>query len=94
MEWTAPQLWIAFGLLGNAAFASRWLVQWYVSERAAESVMPMTFWYLSVAGALILLTYAVYRRDPVFILACLPNTLVYMRNIVLVRRKNPATGAV
>ena len=50
----------------------------------------MLFWYLSVAGALILLTYALHRRDPVFILASLPNSLIYVRNIVLIRRKGEA----
>ena len=59
----------------------------WASERAAKSVIPNLFWYLSVAGALILLTYAVHRRDPVFILASLPNSLIYIRNIVLIRRE-------
>ena len=90
MQFDVSPFWLAFGLLGNAAFATRWLVQWYASERAEKSVMPMLFWYLSVAGALILLTYAVHRRDPVFVLASLPNCLIYIRNIVLIRARDSA----
>ncbi len=93
MQLDVSPFWLAFGLLGNATFATRWLVQWYVSERAAKSVIPMLFWYLSVAGSVILLIYALHRRDPVFVLASLPNSLIYVRNIVLMRRKGAAPQA-
>ncbi len=92
MQIDVSPFWLVFGLLGNAAFATRWLLQWYASERAARSVMPVGFWYLSVAGAVILLTYAIHRQDPVFILASLPNTLVYVRNIALNRRRDATPG--
>mgnify|MGYP006385531225 CR=1 FL=1 len=79
--------WLAFGLLGNAVFASRFLVQWIASERAGESVMPRVFWVLSIAGSLILLIYALHLGNPVFVLAYLPNSFVYARNLQLISRK-------
>jgi lipid-A-disaccharide synthase-like uncharacterized protein len=86
MDWNDSPLWLAIGLTGNAAFFSRFLVQWIASERAGRSYVPVAFWYLSIAGSLILLAYAIHRRDPVFTLAFLPNCVVYVRNLVLLRR--------
>ena len=68
MDWSDPYYWIAFGLLGNAAFATRFAVQWIASERAGRSVVPMPFWYLSILGGLITLAYAIHLGDPPFIL--------------------------
>ncbi len=87
MEWSDTWYWLAFGLLGQAAFFSRFLVQWIASERAGESVMPVAFWYLSLVGSLILLVYAIHRKEPVFLLAYLPNAFVYSRNLMLIKRK-------
>ncbi len=87
MNWTDAPVWIAFGLLGNLCFFSRFLVQWIASERAGRSYIPIAFWYLSVVGSVILLVYAVHRRDPVFTLAYLPNSVVYVRNLMLIRRE-------
>ncbi len=86
MDWGDTPYWLGFGLMGNVAFASRFLVQWIASERAGESVVPLVFWYLSIAGSLVLLIYAIHLRNPVFTLAYLPNAFVYMRNISLLRR--------
>jgi lipid-A-disaccharide synthase-like uncharacterized protein len=87
VDWSDSVYWIAFGLLGNAAFAARFWVQWIASERAERSIVPVVFWYLSIVGSLILLVYAIHRRDPIFTLAYLPNAFIYARNIVLVRRE-------
>lgn len=87
MDWSDAPLWLAFGLLGQAAFFSRFLVQWVASERARESYIPISFWYLSLIGSLILLIYAVHRKEPVFALGYLPNSVVYFRNLALLRRK-------
>jgi lipid-A-disaccharide synthase-like uncharacterized protein len=92
MDWSDSSYWIAFGLLGNAAFFSRFLVQWIASERAGRSLVPVTFWYLSIVGSLILLIYALHRGDPIFVLAYLPNAFVYTRNLVLVRREQNEAG--
>jgi lipid-A-disaccharide synthase-like uncharacterized protein len=60
-------------------------VQWISSERAKKSVMPIAFWYFSIAGGLILLSYALYRRDPVFILGQSTGLFIYLRNLWLIR---------
>ena len=93
MDWGDTPLWLAFGLLGQAAFFSRFLIQWIASERAGESRIPTVFWYLSLVGSVILLIYAIHRREPVFLLAYLPNAVVYSRNLILIRRKERAEAA-
>jgi lipid-A-disaccharide synthase-like uncharacterized protein len=84
MNWSDSTTWLVFGLVGNAAFFSRFLVQWIASERAGNSVVPVAFWHLSILGTLILLVYAIHRKDPVFTLAYLPNAFVYVRNLALI----------
>lgn len=86
MDWNDSWFWLGFGLLGQAAFASRFLIQWIASERAGRSTFPMAFWYLSLVGSMILLIYAFHRMEPVFLLAYLPNAFIYTRNIILIRR--------
>lgn len=83
---TTEIIWLSVGFLGQAMFTSRFLVQWIVSERARKSVVPDAFWYLSIAGGLSLLSYAVYKQDPVFILGQSTGLIVYVRNLVLLRR--------
>ncbi len=80
-------IWIAIGLLGQAMFTSRFLVQWLVSERRKESVVPTAFWWLSILGGLTLLSYAIWRMDPVFILGQSFGVVVYTRNLILIARK-------
>lgn len=80
-------VWLITGFLGQACFTSRFLVQWLVSERLKKSVIPTTFWYLSLVGGVILLAYALYRRDPVFILGQATGIFIYMRNIQFVRKE-------
>jgi lipid-A-disaccharide synthase-like uncharacterized protein len=84
--------WVMVGLLGQALFSVRFLIQWIVSERRKESVIPMAFWYFSLAGGLVLLAYAVYRQDPVFILGQGTGSFIYIRNLVLIHRKRGARG--
>jgi lipid-A-disaccharide synthase-like uncharacterized protein len=85
--WTVDPLWFALGLAGQAAFFSRFLVQWLASERAGRSYIPEAFWWLSLAGAMLLLAYAIHRKDPVFVLGQAFGWLVYARNLVLLRRE-------
>lgn len=82
--------WVAFGLFGQLMFTGRFLVQWIASERARKSVMPVVFWYFSMAGGLILLAYAIYRRDPVFVLGQSLGVFIYARNLWLIRREGRA----
>jgi lipid-A-disaccharide synthase-like uncharacterized protein len=84
------KVWLAIGFLGQALFAARFLVQWIVSERRRESVVPVAFWYLSLGGAAILLAYAIWRRDPVFVLGQAFGFVVYARNLALIGRRAKA----
>jgi len=80
-------LWLIIGYLGQAMFFSRFLVQWIASERAGKSVVPISFWFLSLLGGLTLLAYSIWRKDPVFILGQSCGALIYMRNLMLIRRE-------
>jgi lipid-A-disaccharide synthase-like uncharacterized protein len=77
--------WIAIGLTGQACFTMRMLWQWIMSERLKRSVVTVSFWYWSLAGGAMLLAYALYRRDPVFILGQSTGLFVYVRNLMLIR---------
>ena len=90
---TAEQIWVSVGLFGQFLFSCRWLVQWLTSERMQKSVIPLAFWYLSIAGSLTLLSYALYREDPVFILGHVANSVVYVRNLHLFMRERRANAA-
>ena len=79
--------WIALGFVGQALFFSRFLVQWIVAERRKEAVVPTAFWYLSIGGGVLLLTYSLHLGDPVFIAGQLVGTLVYTRNLVLIHKR-------
>lgn len=85
--------WLALGFSAQAIFAGRFLIQWIASERAGKSVIPEAFWYLSIVGSALLLLYAVYRRDPVFILGQSSGMFVYLRNIFFIRRDKKASNA-
>ena len=93
MEWSDAPLWIAIGLAGQAAFFSRFLVQWIASERAGESVVPRSFWHLSLVGSLVLLVYSVHRREPILALGYVPNAVVYLRNLALLRKSGGHANA-
>ena len=85
-EW----LWIGIGFLGQAMFSGRFLVQWLASERAKRSVVPVAFWFFSLAGGVTLLAYAIYRQDPVFIAGQGAGLLIYTSNLMLIRREAKA----
>lgn len=87
-------VWLVVGLLGQACFSARFLVQWIASERRRVSVVPVLFWYFSVAGGVVLLAYAIHRMDPVFILGQGFGLLVYARNLYFILRgRTPAPSA-
>ncbi len=68
-------------------FALRFLVQWVASEKKGESTIPIYFWYLSLAGGLVLLSYAIHIRDPIFILGQSTGSIIYIRNLMLIHKK-------
>jgi lipid-A-disaccharide synthase-like uncharacterized protein len=78
--------WLVLGFTGQAIFTARFLVQWLASERCRSSVVPVAFWWLSLLGGSILLMYACSRQDPVIVLGQSLGVLVYVRNLMLVRK--------
>lgn len=75
------------GFAGQTFFSARFLLQWLVSERKKRSVIPVGFWFFSIGGSILLLIYAIHRRDPVFILGQSVGLFIYSRNIQLIFRK-------
>ena len=86
--------WVLLGFIAQAFFTARFAVQWLASERAGKSVIPQAFWWFSIGGGLLLLVYALYRKDPVFIAGQAFGVFVYVRNLyfVLRDRRNSATA--
>jgi lipid-A-disaccharide synthase-like uncharacterized protein len=80
------RIWLVVGFLGQGLFSARFIVQWIASERRGESIVPVAFWWLSIAGSMVLLSYAIYKLDPVFILGQSAGLAVYTRNLALRRR--------
>jgi lipid-A-disaccharide synthase-like uncharacterized protein len=78
--------WLAVGFLGQGFFSCRFVVQWLASEREGKSVIPMSFWYLSLGGGLTLLAYAIHVGDPVFILGQSTGAFIYLRNLYFRQR--------
>jgi len=87
-------VWIAIGFFAQAMFSARFLIQWIASERAGRSVVPVAFWFFSIAGGAILFAYALYRQDPVFIAGQGAGLLIYLRNLWLIfrERRSALTG--
>ena len=73
--------WVILGFVAQGFFTMRFVVQWIASERAGKMVMPIAFWFFSIGGGLLLLLYALYIRDPVFILGQAFGVFVYARNL-------------
>lgn len=88
---TGQAAWIGMGFFGQALFGARFLVQWLHSEARGKSIVPKVFWYLSVAGGAVLLSYAIHRDEPVFIIGESVTLLVFLRNLQLLRRPSGNT---
>jgi len=84
--------WLILGFSGQVCFFMRFLVQWIVSERKKRSVIPIYFWYLSLAGGLTLLIYAIHIKDPVFIVGQSTGAFIYIRNLMLIYREKRRGG--
>lgn len=76
--------WALFGFAAQFVFFMRFAVQWWVSEKKKQSVIPISFWYLSLVGTWMILIYSLKRMDIVFIMASLLNSLIYIRNLMLI----------
>jgi lipid-A-disaccharide synthase-like uncharacterized protein len=84
---TQEAIFLAVGFIGQAIFASRFIIQWIYSEREGKSVIPIVFWYLSILGGFSLLIYAIFRKDPVIITGQLFGVLIYTRNLILIYKR-------
>lgn len=80
-------IWLTIGLAGQTLFMMRFIVQWLHSEKHKKSLIPVSFWYFSLGGGIIVLLYGIHRVDPVIILGQLPGTFVYARNLMLIKRE-------
>ena len=83
--------WVLLGFVAQAFFTARFLVQWIASERVGKSIIPMSFWLFSIGGGLLLLVYALYRKDPVFIAGQGLGLFIYLRNLYFVMRESAET---
>ena len=86
MNLSREALWLVVGFVGQIAFTGRFVLQWLYSEYKKRSVIPVSFWYLSIVGSTLLLAYAIYREDPVFIAGQAFGSIVYLRNLQLIAR--------
>jgi len=77
-------VWATAALVGQVIFGGRFVLQWIASEYKKRSYMPTAFWFMSLAGSLILLTYSIHIKNPIFMLAFSLNTFIYLRNLHLI----------
>jgi len=87
IDWS---VWKVVGWLGNVVFFTRFFIQWYATERKKRVVVPTAFWWLSLAGSLLLLTYSLHKRDSVFIFAYVFTWIPYTRNLIIHYRHKKA----
>lgn len=89
---TFNNAWLVLGLVGQTVFSGRFLLQWIYSEYKRRSVIPMAFWHASIIGALLLLCYACYKKDPVFIVGQASGLLIYWRNLQMRKREKKVSA--
>lgn len=85
--------WIILGFFAQAMFMMRFVIQWIASERVGRSIVPVAFWFFSIGGGVLLLIYAIQRKDPVFIAGQGLGLIIYFRNLWLIfkeKRRDPA----
>ena len=89
-----PDWAVLVGYVGQTLFGMRFIVQWVASERVGRSVIPIAFWFFSIGGGVLLLGYALYKRDPVFIIGQGLGLFVYLRNLYFVLRERKTSPLV
>ncbi|WP_068316215.1 lipid-A-disaccharide synthase N-terminal domain-containing protein [Polycladidibacter hongkongensis] len=85
--------WVILGLVAQALFMMRFVVQWIASERVGKSIVPVAFWFFSIGGSALLLVYSIKRQDPVFIAGQGLGMVIYLRNLWLIykeKRRDPS----
>lgn len=88
MQLSTTVIWLCIGFAGQALFGLRFLVQWLSSEKRRKSIIPLSFWYFSIAGSAVLICYAIHQREPVFIAGEVVSLLIFSRNLQLVMRRS------
>lgn len=83
--WSQDGWWLVLGILAQALFFSRFIVQWLVSEKSKKSTIPVAFWWISIAGGISLFAYALHREEGVFAFGQVAGLVVYIRNLLLIR---------
>jgi len=78
--------WLILGLMGQGVFSARFLTQWVASERAGKSIIPTSFWWMSLVGSVMLFIYGLQRREPVLVIGQCTGLLIYGRNLALIRK--------
>jgi lipid-A-disaccharide synthase-like uncharacterized protein len=92
-EWfDSPTYWYVLGFAGQLLFGSRFIVQWWVSEKHRRVMIPRAFWYLSLVGGIALFVYALHKRDPVFAIGQGAGVFIYVRNLFLARHERAAAA--
>jgi lipid-A-disaccharide synthase-like uncharacterized protein len=86
----ADLVWLVFGMFAQLMFSLRFIIQWLSSEKQRKSVIPVAFWWFSLAGGIALFAYGVHRREPVIMMGQLFGIVVYMRNLVLIYNERKA----
>ncbi|PWK18660.1 lipid-A-disaccharide synthase N-terminal domain-containing protein [Xanthomarina spongicola] len=77
---------LTLGIVSQIVFTLRFVYQWIYSERRKESALPLGFWVLSLVGSILILTYAIFREDPVLFVGHILGTVIYIRNLVLLNK--------
>ncbi len=90
---SSETIWLGVGFLGQALFASRFIVQWIASERQRKSIIPVAFWFFSIGGGAVLLSYAIWRQDPVFITGQCTGLFIYARNLYFIYKEKSAEAS-
>ncbi len=81
-------MWLVFGIVAQILFAMRFVVQWIASEKAGRSVMPVAFWFFSMAGGTLTLIYGLVKREPIIIIGQVLAVFIYVRNLQLIIREH------
>ncbi|MCW5519223.1 lipid-A-disaccharide synthase N-terminal domain-containing protein [Aureitalea sp. L0-47] len=81
-------LWLLIlGIVSQVIFTLRFVYQWLYSERTKTSQLPVGFWRMSVLGASLILTYAIFRKDPVLFIGHIAGLIIYIRNIFIWKKQ-------